>query len=76
VSPTSAPQKSSPSARTGCACKGERPCRTLKVNVCYATGWFAEAEISYAGPRAAERARLAGQTIQRQRLALRPCAPT
>jgi len=28
---------------------------TLKVNVCYATGWFAEAEISYAGPRAAER---------------------
>ena len=36
---------------------------TLKVNVCYATGWFAEAEISYAGPRAAERARLAGQTI-------------
>lgn len=41
---------------------------TLKVNVCYATGWFAEAEISYAGPRAAERARLAGQTIA-QRLA-------
>ena len=41
---------------------------TLKVNVCYATGWFAEAEISYAGPRAAERAKLAGQTIQ-QRLA-------
>ena len=41
---------------------------TLKVNVCYATGWFAEGEISYAGPRAAERARLAGQTIA-QRLA-------
>ena len=41
---------------------------TLKVNVCYATGWFAEAEISYAGPRAAERARLAGHTIS-QRLA-------
>ena len=39
---------------------------TLKVNVCYATGWFAEAEISYAGPRAAERARLAGQTIQQR----------
>jgi hypothetical protein len=53
---------------TGCACKGERPPRpdTLKVNVCYATGWFAEAEISYAGPRAAERARLAGQTIQQR----------
>ena len=41
---------------------------TLKVNVCYATGWFAEGEISYAGPRAAERARLAGQIIA-QRLA-------
>ena len=36
---------------------------TLKVNVCFATGWFAEGEISYAGPRAAERARLAAQTI-------------
>ena len=36
---------------------------TLKVNACFATGWFAEAEISYAGPRAAERAQLAGQTI-------------
>lgn len=36
---------------------------TLKVNVCHASGWFAEGEISYAGPRAAERARLAAQTI-------------
>ena len=41
---------------------------TLKVNVCYATGWFAEGEISYAGPRAAQRAQLAGHTIA-QRLA-------
>ncbi len=41
---------------------------TLKVNACYESGWFAEGEISYAGPRAAERARLAAQTI-RQRLA-------
>lgn len=41
---------------------------SLKVNICYATGWFAEGEISYAGPRAAERARLAAQTIA-QRLA-------
>lgn len=40
----------------------------LKVNICYATGWFAEGEISYAGPRAAERAKLAAQTIA-QRLA-------
>ena len=38
----------------------------LKVNVCYATGWFAEAEISYAGPRAAERAQLASRTIQQR----------
>lgn len=45
---------------------------TLKVNVCYATGWFAEAEISYAGPRAAERARLAGQTIQQRLSYLAP----
>ena len=39
---------------------------TLKVNVCYASGWFAEGEISYAGPRAAERARLAAQTIAKR----------
>lgn len=42
--------------------------QTLKVNVCYESGWFAEGEISYAGPRAAERARLAAHTIS-QRLA-------
>ena len=41
---------------------------TLKVNVCFESGWFAEGEISYAGPRAAERARLAGQVL-RERLA-------
>ena len=41
---------------------------TLKVNVCFESGWFAEGEISYAGPRAAERARLAAQTVS-QRLA-------
>ena len=33
---------------------------TLKVNVCFESGWFAEGEISYAGPRAEARARLAG----------------
>ena len=36
---------------------------TLKVNVCHATGWLAEGEISYAGARAEARARLAGQVL-------------
>jgi hypothetical protein len=40
----------------------------LKVNVCYENGWLAEGEISYAGPRAEARARLAAD-ILRQRLA-------
>jgi hypothetical protein len=40
----------------------------LKVNVCHATGWLAEGEISYAGARAEGRARLAAQTL-RERLA-------
>lgn len=43
--------------------RGHARPETLKVNVCHASGWFAEGEISYAGPRAAERARLAAQTI-------------
>ncbi|CAN7483204.1 acyclic terpene utilization AtuA family protein [Acidovorax sp. LjRoot194] len=41
---------------------------TLKVNVCFESGWFAEGEISYAGPRAQARARLAGEVL-RERLA-------
>ena len=41
---------------------------TLKVNVCHETGWLAEGEISYAGPRAEARARLAAD-ILRERLA-------
>ncbi len=44
-----------------------RPDR-LKVNVCFEAGWFAEGEISYAGPRAGARARLAGEVL-RTRLA-------
>lgn len=40
----------------------------LKVNVCHENGWFAEGEISYAGPRAEGRARLAAQVL-RERLA-------
>ncbi|MDR7150711.1 hypothetical protein J2W49_002674 [Hydrogenophaga palleronii] len=41
---------------------------TLKVNVCFESGWLAEGEISYAGPRAEARARLAAQVV-RERLA-------
>lgn len=44
----------------------------LKVNTCYASGWFAEAEISYAGPRAAERARLAAQTVAQRLQGIAP----
>ena len=41
---------------------------SLKVNVCFESGWLAEAEISYAGARAEARARLAAD-ILRERLA-------
>jgi hypothetical protein len=40
-----------------------RPDR-LKVNVCYEGGWLAEGEISYAGPGAEARARLAAEVLQ------------
>ena len=40
----------------------------LKVNVCFESGWQAEGEISYSGPRADARARLAADTI-RERMA-------
>lgn len=40
---------------------------SLKVNVCFEGGWLAEGEISYAGPRAEGRARLAADVL-RQRL--------
>jgi len=43
----------------------------LKVNICHASGWLAEGEISYAGPRAEARARLAAQVL-RERLAPQP----
>jgi hypothetical protein len=38
----------------------------LKVNVFYPGGWFAEGEISYAGPRAEARARLAADVLRRR----------
>jgi hypothetical protein len=40
----------------------------LKVNVCHEDGWLAEGEISYAGPGAESRARLAGAVLK-ERLA-------
>lgn len=42
----------------------------LKTTVCYDAGWQGEAEISYAGPNALARARLAAQ-ILRERLSFR-----
>jgi hypothetical protein len=41
----------------------ERPA-TLKATVCFQGGWLAEGEISYAGPNAAQRARLAGDIVK------------
>jgi limonene-1,2-epoxide hydrolase len=40
----------------------ERP-STLKATVCYEGGWLAECEISYAGPNAEARARLAARIV-------------
>jgi len=48
--------------------RGHARTDTLKVNVCFESGWLAEGEISYAGPRAEARARMAAQ-ILRERLA-------
>ncbi|MBA2963822.1 MULTISPECIES: acyclic terpene utilization AtuA family protein [Ramlibacter] len=39
---------------------------TLKVNVFHDGGWLAEGEISYAGPRAADRARLAADVLRKR----------
>jgi Acyclic terpene utilisation family protein AtuA len=48
--------------------RGHPRSATLKANVCLATGWLAEGEISYAGARAEARARLAAEVL-RERLA-------
>ncbi len=48
--------------------RGHPRSATLKVNACFASGWLAEGEISYAGPRAEARARLAAEVL-RERLA-------
>ncbi len=47
-----------------CGVRGRPRPDTLKVNVCFEKGWLAEGEISYAGPRAAERARLAAAIVR------------
>jgi hypothetical protein len=43
---------------------------TLKATVCYEGGWLGEGEISYAGPNAAARARLAGEIVRERLRAL------
>ncbi|MES2363039.1 MAG: acyclic terpene utilization AtuA family protein [Pseudomonadota bacterium] len=43
---------------------------SLKVNVCHEGGWLAEGEISYAGPRAEARARLAADVLRKRLPAL------
>jgi CheY-like chemotaxis protein len=45
---------------------------TLKATVCFEAGWFAEAEISYAGPNATARARLAIDIIRKRMAVLQP----
>ena len=44
--------------------RGHPRSATLKVNVCHEDGWLAEGEISYAGPGAEARARLAGAIVK------------
>ena len=44
----------------------------LKVNVCFESGWLAEAEISYAGARAEARARLAAEVLRARLAGLGP----
>lgn len=44
--------------------RGHRRPDRLKVNVCHETGWLAEGEISYAGPGAEARARLAADVLR------------
>ncbi len=52
--------------------RGHARTATLKVNVCHENGWLAEGEISYAGPRAEARARLAGEVLRERLQGLGP----
>jgi hypothetical protein len=46
--------------------RGHARPESLKATVCYEGGWLAEGEISYAGPNAAARAKLAGEVVHRR----------
>ncbi|WP_225879142.1 acyclic terpene utilization AtuA family protein [Zeimonas arvi] len=46
--------------------RGREKPRTLKVTVGHEAGWFGEAEISYAGPNALDRARLALDVVRKR----------
>ncbi|WP_290810180.1 acyclic terpene utilization AtuA family protein [Ferrovibrio sp.] len=52
--------------------RGHARPETLKATVCFESGWFAEAEISYAGPNATARARLAIDIIRKRMAAQQP----
>jgi hypothetical protein len=47
-----------------CGAQGKAPPATLKATVCYDAGWLGEGEISYAGPNALPRARLAASVVR------------
>lgn len=46
--------------------RGHKRPDSLKATVCFAGGWLGEAEISYAGPNAETRARLAAKIIRKR----------
>ena len=46
--------------------RGHAPPETLKATLSVDGGWLAEAEISYAGPNARARARLAGEVVRKR----------
>jgi hypothetical protein len=52
--------------------RGHARTDTLKVNVCFESGWLAEGEISYAGARAEARARLAADVLRERLQAVGP----
>lgn len=49
-----------------CGVRGHARPSHYKVNVCHEGGWLAEGEISYAGPRAEARARLAAEVLRKR----------
>lgn len=52
--------------------RGHARPETLKATACFENGWFAEAEISYAGPNATARARLAIDIVRKRMARLQP----